>query len=194
MAVQRSLGWATTKKSITMTGQAKRKASLVQHQKSCDSDPDSDTETRKNSCDLNGSIDIPIDTLVLDETANPYVEDLKRYSARKFSFFFPIQSKNIERTILDDIEYFMSKKECDYGMCECCSSEKKQSTNWESIEQIIENDPEIIFDSDDNPILVEPVKGTSLTGNGVSADKRMHLENNVAKVFRTIGTKLADGS
>ncbi|VVC99348.1 unnamed protein product [Leptidea sinapis] len=149
MAVQRSLGWATTKKSIVMTGQ-KRKSSTIQ------SFDISEPNSRKNS------IDCDIDNSDLDEAL--------LNSARKFSIFVPLKSPQDEHTILDDAEYFMSKKECDYGvcqccqnknkceykMCQCCKNKKRLQTDWTTIEEIIENDPEIIFDSDDNPIIVEP--------------------------------------
>ncbi|KAG6444108.1 glycerol kinase isoform X2 [Manduca sexta] len=199
MAVQRSLGWATTKKSITMTGQAKRKYSMVP-QKSYESI--SPTDSRKNSYDFNGKLEIEVDTSTLDEGVNSYNEDLLQYSARKFSIYVPLKTKKVEHTILDDVEYFMAKKECDYGMCECCDDEKKISTNWESIEEIIENDPEIIFDSDDNPILVEPVRtpdallidsGPVVMGNGISLSKRMHLEK-IPAIFRTICSKFSNAS
>ncbi|KOB71154.1 putative glycerol kinase 3 [Operophtera brumata] len=148
--------------------------------------------SRKNSCDtptdyIDPSI-VPID----DE--NTYVDELNKYSARKFSMFFPLKRKVMERTILDDAEYFMSKKECDYGMCECCHLEKKLLTNWKSIEEIIENDPEIIFDCDDNPIVVEPVRessydsGTSLVG----ASKKLNQEK--MPLFKTVSTKISDSS
>jgi hypothetical protein len=191
--VQRSLGWATTKKSITMTGQNKRKSSMAQlHQSfetiSVDSRKNSLVNDRKNSFSdeknsnqsrTNSLLDSPGSSrnnslLDVDESRknssindslkssfeypedgiNAY-EELLKYSARKFSLFVP-QAHDPERTILDDIDYFMDKKECDYGMCQCCPIEKKLQTNWESIEEIIENDPEIIFDCDDNPIIVEP--------------------------------------
>lgn len=167
-----------------MTGQ-KRKNSLLA---SSDASPPG---SRKNSYDHPPIDEIPIDNVIADE--NTYVEDLLRYSARKFSFIVPQKKKEIERTILDDKEYFMSKKECDYGMCECCPVEKKLLTNWESIEEIIDNDPEIIFDSDDNPIVVEPsneapesvfYSGTTLVG---SVSKKL-------PVFRDICSKISDSS
>ncbi|KAL4707071.1 hypothetical protein ACJJTC_011397 [Scirpophaga incertulas] len=187
MAVQRSLGWATTKKSITMTGQAKRKYSTVSHQNSeisaeANSSAENFADSRKNSVvdystdesrknslaqldDFKrGSFEYP------DEGSRAY-EELLKYSARKFSLFIPLQSQNPEQTILDDADYFMAKKECDYGMCQCCPVEKKVLTNWQSIEEIIENDPEIIFDSDDNPIIVEPVHSDSDRNRRVSVDK-----------------------
>ncbi|XP_028168088.1 glycerol kinase isoform X3 [Ostrinia furnacalis] len=177
MAVQRSLGWTTTRKSIAMTGQAKRKCSMVTLQ-SFDLGSRRNSLTRKNSLidensDLEegskkGSVEeinsighssgegdrrVSFDNNSEDGYA---YEELLKYSARKFSIFVDIDSQD-ERTILDDAEYFSNKKECDYGMCQCCPVEKKLHTNWESIEEIIENDPEIIFDSDDNPIVVDPV-------------------------------------
>lgn len=159
MAVQRSLGWATTKKSITMTGQAKRK-SIVASQKSLESI--SSIDSRNNSQDHNGKIDLGIETAILDEGVNAYVDDLLRYSARDYPIEVPVENVKVDRTILDDAEYFMSKKECDYGTCRCCDTRRRIMTDWKTIEEIIENDPEIIFDSDDNPILVEPHKGENV--------------------------------
>lgn len=156
MAVQRSLGWATTKKSIAMTGQdSKRKNSiklraLLQKINFDTSLPNA----RQNSLEMRHSV-------IDHNDVNSEVEDLLKYSARKLSIFVPVKTHNTERTIVDDAEYFMNKKECEYGMCECCQGEKKVLPNWESIEELIENDPEIIFDSDDNPIMVEPVRNSS---------------------------------
>lgn len=181
MAVQRSLGWATTKKSITMTGQSKRKPSLYQSF-------DSPQESRKNSLELPN-----IEPLNSDEGVNNNVEELIKFSARKFSIFVPLKSR-IERTILDDADYFMNKKECDYGMCDCCVKERKLQTNWESIEEIIENDPEIIFDCDDNPIVVEPIRESILpinqVGNGLLT-KRLGLDK-LPELFKNICNKISD--
>ncbi|KAM3968652.1 glycerol kinase 2 isoform 2-T2 [Aphomia sociella] len=164
MAVQRSLGWATTKKSITMTGQNKRN-SICQTNHSFDNT----LTDRKNSLNEQLSVDPEqerknsllshtIDNSVSDAGQTNAYEELVKYAARKFSFLIPQKTIKHERTILDDVEYFMNKKECDYGMCQCCPVEKKLQTNWKSIEEIIENDPEIIFDSDDNPIVIEPIR------------------------------------
>lgn len=192
MAVQRSLGWATTKKSITMTGQKRINSLLASF------DTLSPPGSRKNSYDP------PLDDIPLVSNEPPiddetYVDDLLQYSARKFSVIVPQKKKNTERTILDDAEYFMNKKECDYGMCQCCHAERKLPTNWESIEEIIGNDPEIIFDCDDNPIVVEPVKetqdslfysGTALVG---SVSKKLNLEK-LPALFKTICNKISDSS
>lgn len=120
-----------------------------------------------------------------DDVSKAY-EELLKYSARKFSIFVPIDYKD-EKTILDDADYFMSKKECDYGMCQCCPVEKKLHTNWESIEEIIENDPEIIFDSDDNPIVVEPVHNECGNVNNNHSEK-------LPSVFKTLYNKLSQTS
>lgn len=48
----------------------------------------------------------------------------------------------------------MSIKECDYDMCQCCDSKRKILTDWKTVEEIIENEPEIIFD-DDQPVVCE---------------------------------------
>lgn len=201
MAVQRSLGWATTKKSFTMTGQAKRKCSMMPQQPSVDvqSLPDS----RKNSLfEPHNPILLEIkNDKNFDEGVNHYVEELIQYSARKFSMFMPTKKPIGERTILDDIDYFMSKKECDYGMCECCPIEKKVQTNWESIEEIIENDPEIIFDSDDNPIMVERVRTHHVTAEPVfltsvfsigaaSLSKKIHFDK-LPALFRFVYNKIS---
>lgn len=172
MAVQRSLGWATTKKSIVMTGQTKRKHSITNNELP------SPTQSRKQS--LIETIDC--DNPTIDEGIDDSIDELIKYSARKFSVFVPVE--NEEKTILDDMEYFMNKKECDYGMCQCCQP-KRKLTNWETIEEIIENDPEIIFDSDDNPIVVEnvlPVGSSVVLGNPV---------NKVPEVFTHICNKLS---
>lgn len=164
-----------------MTGQTKRKTSLI--------GANSPPTTRKNSHDNtinNTSIDI-------DDEVNNYVEDLLRYSARKFSLLVPLKTQKEENTILDDVDYFMNKKECDYGMCECCKTPVKVSTHWESIEEIIENDPEIIFDSDDNPIYVESkreVISPPVIGNGV-INKRLHFEK-LPVIFRNICRKFSN--
>lgn len=129
MAVQRSLGWATNKKSITMTGQA---------------------AMRKNSIKSVASLS--------SNDTNTEVEELTKYSARRFSIFIPLKTKTNESSILDDMEYFLNKKPCEYGMCRCCQSEKVVPRTWQSIEELIENDPEIIFDSDNNPIVVGPIR------------------------------------
>ncbi|XP_050680215.1 glycerol kinase-like isoform X2 [Leptidea sinapis] len=178
MAVQRSLGWATTKKSIVMTGQ-KRKSSTIQ------SFDISEPNSRKNS------IDCDIDNSDLDEAL--------LNSARKFSIFVPLKSPQDEHTILDDAEYFMSKKECDYGvcqccqnknkceykMCQCCKNKKRLQTDWTTIEEIIENDPEIIFDSDDNPIIVEPAHGICVESGLLGLKKRMTL-NSLPAMFKNL--------
>ncbi|XP_026764899.1 glycerol kinase isoform X2 [Galleria mellonella] len=163
MAVQRSLGWATTKKSITMTGQNKRNSiiqlpnhsfdNITDRKNSINDEQTIEQDSRKNSL-ITHVIDNPVS---VDGEINAY-EELLKYAARKFSILIPFRTPKHEHTILDDIDYFMNKKECDYGMCQCCPIEKKLQTNWQSIEDIIENDPEIIFDSDNNPIVVERVR------------------------------------
>lgn len=186
MAVQRSLGWASTKKSISMTGQVKRKGSMYQTSFDGGSPPDS----RKNSSDLSKlDIELPIENA--DEGVTAYVEELLKYSARKFSIFVHVD--NNERTILDDAEFFMNKKECDYGMCECCDVKRKMPTNWMSIEEIIENDPEIIFDCDDNAFIVEPVKEPIILNSGPigTISKRLHLEK-LPVLFQTLCNKFSD--
>lgn len=185
MAVQRSLGWASTKKSITMTG-LKRKNSILSS-----SDTMTPPDSRQNSLDKY----VPIDKPPTDEGVDNSIEELIQYSARKFSVFVPLSPKD-EHTILDDAEYFMNKKECDYGMCLCCQSKKKLHTDWKTIEEIIENDPEIIFDCDDNPIVVEPkndhmYEPTPVIGN--SMKKRLQLEN-IPVMFKNICDKLTDTS
>lgn len=185
MAVQRSLGWASTKKSITMTG-LKRKNSILSS-----SDTMTPPDSRQNSLDKY----VPIDKPPTDEGVDNSIEELIQYSARKFSVFVPLSPED-EHTILDDAEYFMNKKECDYGMCLCCQSKKKLHTDWKTIEEIIENDPEIIFDCDDNPIVVEPkndhmYEPTPVIGN--SMKKRSQLEN-IPIMFKNICDKLTDTS
>lgn len=179
MAVQRSLGWATTKKSITMTGQAKRKNSIL-------NDIHSPPNSRKNS-DIDKSIDLKsIDKPVTDDGVDNYIEELIQYSARKFSIFVPLKKPKDEHTILDDIEFYMNKKECDYGMCKCCQSKRKIQTDWETIEEIIENDPEIIFDSDDNPIVVEPKNQIEpIIGYKKSLEKIPAIFKNICQVKDT---------
>ncbi|KAI8433763.1 hypothetical protein MSG28_015740 [Choristoneura fumiferana] len=197
MAVQRSLGWATVKKSIAMTGQTRKSMH--------NSTDNNSTGSRKNSLFDNGTTDQTIDEFEIDEECST-VEELLKYQARKFSIFVS-KTRKLERSILDDAEYFMSKNECDYGMCQCCRSGKKLQTNWESIEEIIENDPEIIFDGDHNPIVVEPKRhsvaavelapldldSTLLMGSGVSLRKRMHLEK-LPAIFKTICNKFTHTS
>lgn len=161
-------------------------------------DTPSPAGSRKNSHDL------PIDDIPLDSNNPPiddenYVDDLLQYSARKFSVAVPLKKKNVERTILDDADYFMNKKECDYGMCQCCHVEKKLPTNWESIEEIIGNDPEIIFDCDDNPIVVEPVKETqdSFLYSGAALVGRVSKTLNLEKLpvlFKSICNKVSNSS
>lgn len=193
MAVQRSLGWATTKKSITMTGQARRRNSILTQ--------NLDPLPRKSS--LDHSLDFSVNSCA--EETNAYVEELVKYSARKFSIFVPVKSRKPERTILDDAEFFASKKECDYGACECCVR-KKVMKDWASVEEMIENDPEIIFDSDDNPIVVEPVRrhvsvmdlesldpGSTVMGSGLSLRRRLHLEN-LPAIFKSICSKFSNAS
>ncbi|XP_013178627.1 PREDICTED: glycerol kinase isoform X3 [Papilio xuthus] len=185
MAVQRSLGWATTKKSIAMTGQAKRKSSMVTLNHSSDV-PSSPPQSRKAS--LVDGLSIDYDRLgnpIKDEGVDNSVQELIKFSARKFSVFVPVQNEEV--TILDDAEYFMSKKECDYGMCQCCQP-KKKLTNWETIEEIIENDPEIIFDSDDNPIVVDPNAFPSSFANGVDLNRPACK---IPEVFTHICNKLS---
>lgn len=165
-----------------MTGQAKRKNSMYQQ---TETPPDS----RKNSNDSSLHTDLPIEPTIdnSDDGVNTSIEELVKYSARKFSIFVPANEN--ERTILDDLEYFRNKKECDYGMCKCCRVQKKQlQTDWKSIEEIIENDPEIIFDSDDNPIVV---KEPSILNPIVGISKKMHLEK-LPGLFKTIYEKLSD--
>lgn len=224
MAVQRSLGWATTKKSIAMTGQAKRKCSMVALQSfdmgsrknslihdsrknsPIDEMSEVDEDSQKNSVDETNSVAQTETNSLAHETNSAAqssgesdrknsleyssedgyaYEELLKYSARKFSIFVNIDSQD-ERTILDDAEYFMSKKECDYGMCQCCSVEKKLHTNWESIEEIIENDPEIIFDSEDNPIVVDPVH------NEPSLMNNNHSDKIIPSVLKTIYEKITE--
>ncbi|CAH0598674.1 unnamed protein product [Chrysodeixis includens] len=193
MAVQRSLGWATNKKSFNMTGQAKRKTSMVTQQSL---DVPSSPGSRKASL-FDNLLDVKLDKNYDDEEYNSYVEELLQYSARKFSIFVPSKPRKKEHTILDDVDYFMSKKECDYGMCECCAPEKKIQTNWESIEEIIENDPEIIFDSDDNPIVVEPVRNdepvffTSISTGAANLSKKINLDK-LPGVFKSIYNKISN--
>ncbi|XP_068624576.1 glycerol kinase 3 isoform X2 [Battus philenor] len=189
MAVQRSLGWATTKKSITMTGQTKRKYSTVtNHSQSVDV-PTSPPQSRKGSFVDGQSIDYDkFGNPITDDGVDDNVEELIKYSARKFSIFVPINSENDEKTILDDAEYYMSKKECDYGMCQCCQTKKKLQTDWETIEEIIENDPEIIFDGDDNPIVVEQRNDSIVTPSiGLNNGTQLGI---VPKVFKHICSKL----
>lgn len=185
MAVQRSLGWATTKKSITMTGQ-KRKASMRDNLHSS-SPPDS----RKSS--VNSDILIEHTSTVSAQD----LDDLAKYSARKFSIFVPPKVSKQERTIVDDAEHFINKKECEYGMCQCCQVEKKILTNWESIEEIIENDPEIIFDSDDNPIMVESnLQAGSIpldSIGGANTSKRVSYEK-LPDLIKNICGKFSDSS
>lgn len=176
-----------------MTGQGKRKISMVT-QPSIDTN--SPPESRKNSLIDNHIIDLKLDKIADD--VNPYVEELIQYSARKFSIFVPLRPRKTEPTILDDAEYFMSKKECDYGMCECCQTEKKLPTNWKSIEEIIENDPEIIFDCDDNPIMVEPVKVnepflSSIGFGAASLTKKINFDK-LPGLFKTIYNKISNSS
>lgn len=147
MAVQRSLGWSTTKKSITMTGQTSIRNNSI---KSTISGQGFDSSAKFNR---QLSTDTALDT-------NLEVEQLSKYSARKFSIKIPLKTKKTERTILDDYEYFLNKKPCEYGMCHCCQTKKPLPRTWQSIEEIIENDPEIIFDSHNNPIVVEPIRKT----------------------------------
>ncbi|CAH2061830.1 unnamed protein product, partial [Iphiclides podalirius] len=151
MAVQRSLGWATAKRSIAMTGQAKRR-----HSAAAPLPPGAPAPTPPPS--RKGSLIEPLSGPIgpQDEGTN-YVQELLKYSARKFSVFLP--SGEDSSTILDHAEHFMGKRECDYGMCQCCPPRRCLPTDWETIEEIIENDPEIIFDGDDNPIVVERVNG-----------------------------------
>lgn len=182
MAVQRSLGWATAKRSIAMTGQAKRKLSNTASNVSISyQQGNSPAPSRKGSLAEGG----------LEATEPPedsdYVEELLKYSARKFSVFLPETLD--QSTILDHSEYFMAKRECDYGMCECCPPKRRLPTDWETIEEIIENDPEIIFDSDDNPIVVERC-GETLKGSvakGIQGSK-------VPEVFQHICGKLSQTS
>lgn len=192
--MQRSLGWATTKKSIAMTGQRRKNSMQISV----------DSTSRKNSANSrNDSIvehlEQQVNVVVNNED---FVEDLLNYSARRYSIFLPTRAPKNERSILDDAEFFMSKKECDYGTCQCCPTEKKAQTNWESIEEIIENDPEIIFDCDDNPIVVEPVKkfdyllldsGSNIMSSGISLTKRIQLER-LPDIFKTICNKLSHTS
>lgn len=164
-----------------MTG-LKRKNSILSS-----SDTLTPPDSRQNSLDKN----VPI-----DEGVDNSIEELIQYSARKFSVFVPLQAPKDEHTILDDLEYFMNKKECDYDMCQCCESKKKLHTDWKTIEEIIENDPEIIFDSDDNPIFVEPkndhmYEPTPVIGN--SMKKRLQLEK-IPVIFKNICDKLTEPS
>lgn len=190
-----------------MTGQ-KRKNSLIH------SDTISPPGSRKNSLmDHMISVDYSVHSAI-NET--DFTEDLLQYSARKFSIFVPFKPKKYEQTILDDAEFYMKKKECDYGMCQCCHVEKKILTNWESIEEIIENDPEIIFDSEDNPIMVEnhpemaqndamvenagvvndregSADSNSTVSTGLNLTKRINL-NKIPDLFRTIINKFSHSS
>ncbi|XP_049882167.1 glycerol kinase isoform X2 [Pectinophora gossypiella] len=203
MAVQRSLGWATTKKSIAMTGQKRKNSMQISF------DTLSPVGSRKNSIfDRKNSVtndqdrrNSLLENCIAEQSVvtekEDFVEDLLKYSARKFSIFVPFRIPKAERTILDDAEYFMNKKECDYGMCQCCDTAKKLPTNWETIEEIIENDPEIIFDSDDNPIMVEPKSDAVLLDpralGSISLAKRIHLEK-LPDIFRTICSKFSHSS
>ncbi|CAK1594976.1 unnamed protein product [Parnassius mnemosyne] len=195
-----------------MTGQTKRKSSMVTLPSQSFDVSLSPPQSRKSSLVDGPSIDYThkFGSPVTDDGVDDSVEELIKYSARKFSIFVPIKIGKDEATILDDADYFMSKKECDYGMCQCCHTKKKLQTDWETIEEIIENDPEIIFDSDDNPIVVEPkndlldepkndlLKNDSLVsptilGNGVSLRKTMQL-GKVPEIFKHICSKLSDTS
>ncbi|XP_026324495.1 glycerol kinase isoform X1 [Hyposmocoma kahamanoa] len=194
MAVQRSLGWATTKKSIAMTGQRRKNSMQI----SVDNTSRKDSVTSRNDSVVE-HLEQRVNVVVNNED---FVEDLLNYSVRRYSLFLPTRTPKTERSILDDAEFFMSKKECDYGTCQCCPTEKKVQTNWESIEEIIENDPEIIFDCDDNPIVVEPVKkfdsllldsGSNIMSSGISLTKRIQLEK-LPDIFKTICNKLSHTS
>ncbi|XP_041985713.1 glycerol kinase isoform X2 [Aricia agestis] len=183
MAVQRSLGWATTKKSLAMTGQKRHSLSH-----SDVSPPDS----RQHSID-DATIDRMTDVKLTDAkvTDDVFIEELMQYSARKFSIFVPLKSPKDEHTILDDADYYMSKKECDYGVCQCCEKRKKLHTDWQTIEDIIENDPEIIFDEEDHPIVLEKsiVPTGPVVGIGVSLKKRFPLHR-LPSIFRSITNKI----
>ncbi|XP_045507840.1 glycerol kinase-like isoform X2 [Colias croceus] len=176
MAVQRSLGWATTKKSIAMTGQ-KRKNSTIQSV-----DTISPPSSRK------ASVDTAIDKSTEDE-----IDEIIQQSARKFSIFVPLKSPKDEHTILDDAEYFMNKKECDYGGCQCCQHKRKLQTDWTTIEEIIENDPEIIFDGDDNPIIVEPKRELHMDSGILKLKSRLHFDR-LPAIFKNIVSKLSPTS
>lgn len=170
-----------------MTGQRRKNSLLVSFENL------SPPGSRKSSYDT-PYIDFIDPSNVPTDDDSTYVDELLQYSARKFSIFQPFKNNVTERTILDDAEYFMGKKECDYGMCECCQSEKKLLTNWMSIEEIIENDPEIIFDSDDNPIVVEPVKESTFMSSGTSlvgVTKKLNLEKMPA-LFKTNCSNIPD--
>ncbi|XP_060808028.1 glycerol kinase isoform X2 [Amyelois transitella] len=195
MAVQRSLGWATTKKTITMTGQARRNSMLPQHS---DHDNLNRAESRRISIleaidhvenRRNSILEYNFDN---KEDSTIAYEELLKYAARKFSIINPSKLPKVEHTILDDKEYFMSKKECDYGLCECCSAEKKVQTNWESIEQIIENDPEIIFDSDNYPIVVERIKDSDVKELLVNGSLKKSVSLNNLTFRKAISEKLLD--
>ncbi|XP_052743182.1 glycerol kinase isoform X1 [Bicyclus anynana] len=182
MAVQRSLGWASTKKSITMTGQ-KRKPSIYAGTLT---PPDS----RKNS-DVAQIID-EINPAPDDEGID--IEELMQHSARKFSIFVPLKLPKDEHTILDDAEYYMNKKECDYGMCQCCKPERKLQTNWKTIEEIIENEPEIIFDSEDQPQVCESKQDEAYEPPvGGVVKKRIHIKR-IPAIFRNISNKFTNTS
>ncbi|GBP75324.1 Glycerol kinase 3 [Eumeta japonica] len=164
MAVQRSLGWATAKKSNAMTGQGKRQ-SLT-----CNALIDTHNETNNNV-------------------------DLLKYTPGKLSMDVPNKHEK-ERTILDDAEYFLSKSESDYGR-DSCHDDKKSSRDWESINVAIENDPEIIFDADDTPIVVSPVKKSvsmlelmshSVMSSGENLRKPISVEK--LSIFQTLSSKV----
>ncbi|XP_034837500.1 glycerol kinase 3-like isoform X3 [Maniola hyperantus] len=189
MAVQRSLGWATTKKSIAMTGQ-KRKNSILP------GDALTPPHSRKNSYDLENIIN---DIHPPPEDADVILDEIIQYSARKFSIFVPLKQPKDEHTILDDAEYYMNKKECDYDMCQCCQSKKKVLTDWQTIEEIIENDPEIIFD-EDKPVVCETKRDSVCVYDdlgglpvGGAIKKRIHIKK-IPVIFRNIRNKFTNTS
>ncbi|CAH2211749.1 jg27612, partial [Pararge aegeria aegeria] len=185
MAVQRSLGWASTKKSITMTGQ-KRKSSMFQSAETL-----TPPGSRKNSTDIDNVIN-NINPAPDDDSVN--IDDIIQHSARKFSIFVPLKQPKDEHTILDDAEYYMNKKECDYGMCQCCQSERRLQTDWKTIEEIIENDPEIIFDSEDQPKVCETKQeGSYEPPAGGIIKKRVHIKK-IPGIFRNICKKFTNSS
>lgn len=181
MAVQRSLGWTATKKSISMTGQdsltSKKLRTIsfyLPHKSANDyqifsASRRSSTGTRRwlNSSGVTFG-DIVRNSPNGSECSNTkdspngedeYISSKEAYNEylRKFSLAITLQKNEKERSILDDIEYFVNKKECDYGMCQCCPIKVnlENSNQWETIEKIIECDPEIVFDSKNRPVIAD---------------------------------------
>lgn len=114
------------------------------------------------------------------------IDELIQYSARKFSVFVPLKSPKDEHTILDDADYYMSKNECDY-MCHYSQTKKRLQTNWCTIEEIIENDPEIIFEND-RTIVVEPVKEGEETVPSESFKKQLEKAPSIVNMRNKMHT------